>query len=95
MNELFRRLSVMSWNVRGLGDSEKCDVVRDAIASATPSVCCFQETKLHDVPAPKARTFLPTTLANSFHFLVAAGTRGGILTAWNASSLTLESFISR
>ena len=49
MNEHFRRLSVMSWNVRGLGDSEKCDVVRDAIASATPSVCCLQETKLHDV----------------------------------------------
>jgi len=66
MNELFRRLFVMSWNVRGLGDSEKCDVVRDAIASATPSVCYLQETKLHDIPAPKARTFLPPRLPTPF-----------------------------
>ena len=81
MNDNFWHLSVMSWNIRGLGDSEKCDVVRDAIASAAPSVCCLQETKLHDITTKKARTFLPPALAASHHFLGASGTRGGILTA--------------
>jgi len=94
MNDNFRRLSVMLWNVRGLDDSEKCDV-RDAIASAAPSVCCLQETKLHDITTKKARTFLPPALAASHHFLGASGTRGGILTAWNPNLFNMDSFIAR
>jgi hypothetical protein len=39
---------------------DECDVARDAIASAAPFVRCLQETKLHDVTALKAHTFLPS-----------------------------------
>jgi hypothetical protein len=44
-----RSLSLLSWNVRGLSDPEKCSIVRDAIQSASPSVMCIQESKLHEL----------------------------------------------
>ena len=50
---------------------DECDV-RDAIASAAPFVRCLQETKLHDVTALKAHTFLPCAFVASFHFLGAS-----------------------
>ncbi|CAN6162275.1 unnamed protein product [Urochloa humidicola] len=95
MSSSVKTFTVMSWNVRGLGDSDKCDVVRDAFSAANPSVICIQETKLHDVSLSKARSFLPPSHARSLHFISAAGSRGGILTAWHDSSFTLESFITR
>jgi len=95
MNERCRLFTVMSWNVRGLGDPEKCDLVRDAVTSAMPLICCLQETKLPDITTLKARCFLPTNLANSFKLISAAGSRGGILTAWNDNSFSLKSFITR
>ena len=51
---------------------DECDVVRDAITSAAPFVRCLQETKLHDVTALKAHTFLPSAFVASFHFLGAS-----------------------
>ncbi|CAN6236003.1 unnamed protein product [Urochloa humidicola] len=95
MSSSTKNFTVMSWNVRGLGDADKCDVVHDALTAASPSVICIQETKLHDVTAPKARSFLPPSYARSLHFIGAAGSRGGILTAWNESTFSLQSYITR
>ena len=36
-----KNLVVMSWNVRGLGDSDKCVLVRDAIVSSSPAIACL------------------------------------------------------
>ena len=83
-----RNLSILCWNVRGLGDSEKCGVVKDAIVSANPSIICLQETKLHSIEKCKAKTFLPPKLADNFCFLPAVGSKGGVLTAWDCSSWT-------
>jgi exonuclease III len=90
-----KNLVVMSWNVRGLGDSDKCVLVRDAIVSSSPAIACLQETKLSDVTVFKAASFLPSSLASNFLHIPAAGTRGGILTAWNENSLQLNSYIIR
>ena len=79
-------LSIMSWNVRGLGDLDKCNVVREAIISANPSIMCIQKSKLHDIDRFKVKTFLPTQFAQTFIFLPAIGSRGGIITAWNPIS---------
>lgn len=84
----------MSWNVRGLGDSDKCTVVRDAIFSASPSIACLQESKLSEISSFKAKTFLPRNLVDSFIFNSASGSRGGIVTTWDPSSLSLASWIS-
>ncbi|CAN6218601.1 unnamed protein product [Urochloa humidicola] len=95
MSSSSKVFSVVSWNVRGLGDSDKCDVVKDALSTASPSIICVQETKLHSVTPQKARSFLPVSHATSLHSLSANGSRGGVLTAWNASSFSLTSFITR
>ncbi|KAG2577768.1 hypothetical protein PVAP13_6NG174203, partial [Panicum virgatum] len=86
---------VVSWNVRGLGDPDKCAVVKDALVASTPSVICLQETKLSDLKCFKTHSFLPPHFTNSIQYVRAAGSRGGILTAWDTNLFTLDSFISR
>ena len=94
MNQNGRVFHLLSWNVRGLGDSLKCDVVKDALTSAHPTTICLQETKLSSPTNQKARSFLPPNFRD-FQCVDAGGSRGGILTAWDARSLSLEGFITR
>ena len=94
MNQNGRVFKLVSWNVRGLGDDRKCDVVRDALCSDRATVICLQETKLHSTSPAKAKSFLPSNFRN-LHCVDARGSRGGILTAWDDNSLTLHSFITR
>ena len=65
-NSNVRTLSVMSWNVRGLDDPDKCKVVRDSIQAAGPAVACLQESKLQDITNFKAKTFLTFKLSETF-----------------------------
>ena len=84
---------LLSWNVRGLGDDGKCKIVRDTLSARNVTIACIQETKLRSVSSPaKARNFLPPNLSN-FHCVDAAGTRGGILTAWDDRALTMTSLL--
>lgn len=69
MNRCNRKILVLSWNTRGLGDYDKCIVVRDAIRAASPSVACLQESKLHEVTCFKAKTFLPANLSSNLVIL--------------------------
>jgi exonuclease III len=69
----------VSWNVRGLGDLDKCNIVRNATRDANYSVVCLQETKLERIDTFKAKTFLPPNLASTFVFKPVDGTRGGML----------------
>jgi exonuclease III len=46
MGSSFQCISVLSWNVLGLGKLDKRRVVKDALATAKDSVFCLQETKL-------------------------------------------------
>lgn len=77
MNSNTRPFLVVSWNVRGLGDSDKCNLVRNVFTDAKPSVICIQETKLASIDLFKAKSFLPTNFAASFVLAPAEGTRGG------------------
>lgn len=87
MNRNNFSFSVLSWNVRGLGRQEKCDAVRDALSIYRPHIACIQETKLDAIDARKSKTFLPSFL-NTFIYVPADGSRGGILTAWNDGVLS-------
>lgn len=89
-----RKITVVSWNVRGLGDVDKCDAVRDAFTTSHPLIACVQETKLSDIPDNKFKSFLPAHLA-SHCFLSADGSRGGLATAWDENHFTLLSSVSR
>ena len=80
----------MSWDVRGLGDSDKCITVRDAILAASPTVVCLQESKLEDISSFKAKAFLPFKIATTFQFAPSSGARGygRMVTVWDQSALT-------
>ena len=52
-------LLIVSWNVRGLGDSDKCKTIRDTLVSARLDVACIQEMKLSRTDPTKAHSFLP------------------------------------
>ncbi|CAN6196704.1 unnamed protein product [Urochloa humidicola] len=83
-----RPVTILSWNVCGLGDKTKCNNVRLAFPDPPPSVICLQETKLHDINRFKATFFLPHRLAASYAFIPADGASGGILTAWDPNLFT-------
>jgi exonuclease III len=76
------------WNVRGLGGRQKRDDVKAAVDCNTPSVLCFQETKLADISSFTASSFLPPSL-RSFVFKPSVGASGGIITAWDDRLLEL------
>lgn len=75
-------MRILNWNVRGLGDTDKCKLVKDAILSCRRNVVCLQETKLQAVEAAKASSFLPFSL-KSFFSMPASGSAGGLLVAWD------------
>jgi len=86
--------SLVSWNVRGLADADKCKLVRDTLLTAKLNVACLQESKLRSIPTHKCRSFLPPNLTD-FHFAESVGSRGGIVTTWDSRSLTASSYIAR
>jgi exonuclease III len=85
-----KNLCFLFWNVQGLGDPDKCAVVKNAILVASPSIVCLQESKLAALEPQKHRSFLPPSLA-SVASKGADGSRGGLVTAWDTNSLSLTS----
>ena len=65
MNQLRFEYVVLSWNVRGLGETDKCDLVRNAICAAHPHIACLQESKLTHLDANKAKSFLRPNLSDN------------------------------
>lgn len=88
VNRGCQQFSFLCWNVQGLGEDDKCDLVHNSIVSADPSIACLQESKLCLLSAQKARSFLPAALS-AFVAKDADGSRGGVVTAWNPRLLSL------
>lgn len=86
---------IVSWNVCGLGDSDKCSAVRNVFYDAKPSIICIQESKLADINLFKAKSILPPNFSSSFVHAPADGSRGGIITAWDSSLFTLLNHLVR
>lgn len=89
MNQERFNYLLLSWNVRGLGLTEKCDAVRDTISISHPHIVCLQESKLRSLDANKCKAFLPTYLS-AFTYAPVDGVRGGLITAWNPDLVTTE-----
>lgn len=62
---LQKKISLLSWNVRGLGNDEKCLVVRNVIKNSRCDICALQETKGNRVDLSYVSRFLP-----SFFFIM-------------------------
>lgn len=82
-------LSVLSWNVRGLNDAAHRELVKQTTLGARPSVVCLQETKLSSITQPIVADTLGQGFAG-YRALNAAGTRGGILLAWNEDLISVS-----
>ncbi|PNT64296.1 hypothetical protein BRADI_4g27245v3 [Brachypodium distachyon] len=77
------------WKVRGLNSLAKRAAVLQVVLGCAPSIVCFQETKLEVVDQIVVIDCLGNNF-NDFAYLPAAGTRGGILVAWNSLRVNLS-----
>jgi exonuclease III len=50
----------LSWNVRGLGDNRKYDIIKNSLSRNHFDLILLQETKLSHIDQFKSATFLPT-----------------------------------
>lgn len=75
---------VLSLNVRGLGGVDKRRLVRKTILSCNPDVVLLQETKKEELPCWFIRWILGPDLSE-WCLILAVGTVGGVLCAWNPS----------
>jgi exonuclease III len=81
----------VSWNVRGLGDAKKCDIIKETLLNNPSNLVLFQETKLSAISQFKSNYFLPNSLQN-FTTVDATNASRGILTAWNSSNLKYQPY---
>jgi hypothetical protein len=71
------------WNVRVLGDPNKCAIVKETIRESNVVIFCLQETKLNDITLNKFYSFAPT-LFHDYALGNADGSRGELLQHGNS-----------
>lgn len=74
---------ILSWNVRGLNDPSKRNVVRAVVSSLRNVVVCLHESKVSYVFCSILRC-IGGSFINKCVFLEATGATGGVITAWNS-----------
>jgi exonuclease III len=85
-----RNCRILNWNVRGLNNCARRDVVRDLVRDTGATIVCLQETKLQDVDAMMVTRTIGHNFANSFATLPTSQTRGDILLATDESFFDLS-----
>jgi DNA phosphorothioation-dependent restriction protein DptG len=85
----WHQYKILSWNVRGLNNSTKQEDVKQIINSVKPDIVCLQETKLAAINQSTIKNVLGHDYDNSFAFLPAVGTKGGILLAGRDSLFSI------
>ncbi|PNT66613.1 hypothetical protein BRADI_3g14785v3 [Brachypodium distachyon] len=83
---------LLFWNVQGLNSPARCASVRALVSDARDTVVCLQETKLQFVSRSDVFNLLGGDFADNFGFLLADGTRGGILLAASDRFFSLSNF---
>src|SRR4051812_5356621 len=78
---MIRNLSIIFWNVCGLGRHKKFIVVKIYSSSSYWDLCLL-ETKLKEISHFKALSFLPPNLTN-FRVIPTISASDGIATAWD------------
>ena len=72
---------VLNWNVRGLNNRARRQVVRDLVNETRCTIAALQETKLEVFQLADVTEVLGARFSNHFVFLPAQDTRGGVLLA--------------
>ena len=82
------KIKILSWNVRGVNDSEKRKVIKNLIRTNRVDLVCLQETKVQEmnvdmVCSLEVGRFLNWTALN------AEGSVGGILLYWDKRRISM------
>jgi len=80
--------TIMSWNVRGLNDRARRDVVHKLLDNIRPSIVCLQETKLDVISQYLMFAMLGMSFAD-FAYLLASN-RGGVLVTAREAKISLS-----
>lgn len=83
--------TILNWNVRGLNNPARRQIVRNLCSQNRATVVCLQETKLSSVDRPLILDLLGPEFADSFVFLPADDTRGGIILAFSSDHFNISS----
>lgn len=82
--------NILCWNVRGLNDMVRQDVVSLLFKDTAASIVCLQETKLQNMDLGIIRRTVGAKFTSNFIALPVAQTRGGILLAANEDYFQLS-----
>jgi Endonuclease/Exonuclease/phosphatase family len=80
---MITHLSFLTWNVRGICNASKCNVVKELIRESRCAVVCIQETKWTSHSIFRLRNICNGTFQNA-SFTDAIGASGGTLTTWKS-----------
>lgn len=80
---------IICWNVRGLNNPAKRKAVREFLALVRVNVVCLQEMKLDAIDQFVVMQCLGPSF-DGFAYLPAEETRGGILLAWDTTSIYID-----
>lgn len=85
-------MTLISWNVKGLGNSEKESAARKLTTQHQAKILLLQETKLHDI---LVSTFQKLWRSGNFNWLSAdsVGASKGLILVWEPQFFTLEQSI--
>ncbi|XP_070017179.1 uncharacterized protein [Nicotiana sylvestris] len=76
------KIKVISWNVRGLNDKKKREIIKSQVQNWRADIICMQETKVEgDIKEIVNQIWGGRWV--SYASLKASGTRGGILLLWD------------
>ena len=80
------KLKLFSWNVRGVNNPNKRNIIRNFIRSQRVDLVCLQETKIQELSSAIVRS-LGAGRLDEWRTVEAEGTAGGILVFWNTRKL--------
>ena len=86
-------MKLMTWNVRGLGRSEKKRAVRRLISKRRCDILFIQESKI-EVVTPRLQRFLTGHGSLSGEFVSSVGVAGGLISVWDEQFFTVEEKVS-
>lgn len=90
-----KKFKLLSWNVQGLGNDEKCNVVRNVIRKARCDVLALQETKCNSIDSFYVSRFLPYFFNRDVVYNLADNSTGGIIIAWTHAFTMTSAWATR
>lgn len=89
---LSKQFKLLSWNVRGLGNDDKCRIVRNVIKNSRCDVCVLQESKCNKFDLSYIMRFIPSFFSFEVAYNLAINSAGGTFIVWKKSFQLVSSW---